>query len=288
MSKLSTAAGATKTPEPAYDTSSEVLSGTDDTGEVGFTETGVDFSDDIADFNPMTYEQVVSQLAEPLDRDVVKQRQGAYNSMLDYLEWTTVVKQLNAIFGYGHWTTEVTNLSDMAMDDSGIPMGVRATVKLSVAFPSTLNHYGPLAVYENVGFHAVQPFKNGNRTWESYEVSVKSAVHDALKRCAVNLGNQFGLSLYEKESRTSGTTTTAQTRTPAATGTTSGGQSEQDVDGGYFCEACGKAITGYTAKSSGKTYTAQQLANFSKNDCDGHIFCYDHKAQYVSEHGGRH
>ena len=283
MGKLSQAAGssATATPPASSDTASVTFDEALPDTEV------VDFSDSDTLLTLSTYEQVVAQLEADLDRARVKQREGYRGSMLDYLEWTTTVRQLNSIFGYGHWSTEVTNITDLALDDDGIPMGARATVKLRVYFPNekgVYDHYEmPEATYENVGFSTTRANRDGKRTWDAYDMAVKGAVSDALKRCAVNLGNQFGLSLYEKGVATASATPTAQTGSaarPAATGVytsqTAGGDEPA-------CEACGKTIAGYTSKS-GKTYTTEQLVNYSTRDCDGHVFCYEHKQAWLNSH----
>lgn len=49
--------------------------------------------------------------------------------------------------------------------------------------------------------------------------------------------------------------------------------------GAPLCEICGVALKGYTT-NAGKAYTADQMAEYSRRDCEGHIYCYDHKKAY--------
>jgi hypothetical protein len=51
----------------------------------------------------------------------------------------------------------------------------------------------PLAVYED---GAVGEAVNQPSLGDAHDLALKSAISGALKRCAVNLGDQFGLSLY--------------------------------------------------------------------------------------------
>lgn len=222
-------------------------------------------------------------LDEPLDPRVVKQRKGygkdrnGKDKMLDYLEWFTVVRQLNRIFGYGKWTTEVVDIKDMGSSRhedpqfDGVPIVVRATV--------TLRLHGPLwCEYTNVGTCGNAPrtkkYVPGRGmvdcdpyyTWDGYEMAVKGAVSDALKRAATALGDQFGLSLYEKED------TAVEPTAPAPT---AANVSEADGGDDYAeCEDCGKEIKGYVSRD-GKEYTTRDLVAISKKYANGHVLCYN-------------
>jgi recombination DNA repair RAD52 pathway protein len=55
----------------------------------------------------------------------------------------------------------------------------------------------PLAVYED---GAVGDAVNQPSLGDAHDLALKSAISGALKRCAVNLGDQFGLSLYREGS----------------------------------------------------------------------------------------
>ncbi|MFP3991336.1 Rad52/Rad22 family DNA repair protein [Streptomyces sp. E11-3] len=69
----------------------------------------------------------------------------------------------------------------------------RVTMRLTCFDP----HGAPLGPFEDssneTGF---QP-----KLGEAHELALKSATSGALKRCAMNLGNQFGLSLYAERTR---------------------------------------------------------------------------------------
>ncbi len=119
-----------------------------------------------------------------------------------HLEAYHVRVTLNRIFGYGRWsaTTMLCDLvfetetpSKMAGNGSRWTVCYKAKVCLSVNSP-----YGsPLASYTEyaVGDAANQP----SRAY-AHDFAMKTAESQALKRCAVNFGDQFGLSLYNKGS----------------------------------------------------------------------------------------
>ena len=110
-----------------------------------------------------------------------------------------VTAHLIRTFGFGNFDTRILSL-DLVFehnrtDNNGKPsprwdVCYRATVELTVR-----NRRGEtVATYENVSTGTAENQKRG----DAHDLSSKSAVSLALKRCAINLGDQFGLSLYNK------------------------------------------------------------------------------------------
>jgi len=127
----------------------------------------------------------ITTLRKGLDPAVVKQRpQGG--RAVSYVTGGYIKGRLNEVFGFGGWDSEITEL--VAMDDPRGPWA-RATVRLTVRFEDG-NH----ATRHDVGFGSASPKQHDGR-----ELAGKEAATDALKRAAASLGNQFGLSLYDKD-----------------------------------------------------------------------------------------
>lgn len=231
-----------------------------------------------------TYASVVEILASPLDPANVKERKGFNGEMLRYLDGKYVIKTLNRIFGYGNWGYYTSAVTDMALDpETHIPMAVSANVTLWVQFPG---EDGRRAEFSDTGFgENVQPgFWDAEkkirvlkpRTWGGYEMARKGAVTDALKRCAANLGDQFGLSLKGKEDgpASAGTTSAPSSSTRSGAPTPEAGTGVENT-----CEVCGEELRGYTTKT-GKTYTTADMVKFSLRDT-GKVLCYTHKKEHL-------
>ena len=110
-----------------------------------------------------------------------------------------VTAHLIRTFGFGNFDTRILSLDLVfehnRLDNNGRPgprwdVCYRATVELTVR-----NRRGEtVATYENVSTGTAENQKRG----DAHDLSSKSAVSLATKRCAINLGDQFGLSLYNK------------------------------------------------------------------------------------------
>lgn len=110
-----------------------------------------------------------------------------------------VTAHLIRTFGFGNFDTRILSLDlvfeNNRTDNNGKPsfrwdVCYRATVELTVR-----NRRGEtVATYENVSTGTAENQKRG----DAHDLSSKSAVSLATKRCAINLGDQFGLSLYNK------------------------------------------------------------------------------------------
>lgn len=235
------------------------------------------------------YLRITQQLEQPLDRSLVKTRlknpkqpKGPNNPLLDYLDWRTVVRTLNRIFGYGHWEMDVKDIKYLGeWEKSGAPKVVVATVALTVTLRDGDERYLDSASYTNVGVGEVH-----YDSCSGVDMAVKGAIWDGVKRCATALGEQFGITLYDDESPNTeidssdeerATTARVSTFKPRTTPPSNG---HNDVGESFECEDCGKQVRGYTSKT-GKTYTAEDLYNMSVKYA-GAGYCYDCKAKHTN------
>lgn len=123
---------------------------------------------------------------------------------LSYLEAWDVKAHLTRIFGFGNWDSEVADYAYVATreyeanNDKKTPMVeviYRARVQLTIRdqYGNRLCRHSEVAVGSTSG--------PANMLGEHHDNAVKTAASDALKRCAINLGTQFGLSLYDNGNR---------------------------------------------------------------------------------------
>lgn len=128
---------------------------------------------------------------------VAKRSQGG--KQLSYLESWDVRAHLIRMFGFCNFDIELTDqhLVDVREYETqdGKPMVEPmwfARVQLTIRSSDGMQ----LAVYSDasVGSNAGPEYLLA----ESHDNAIKTATSDALKRCAINLGNQFGLSLYDQ------------------------------------------------------------------------------------------
>lgn len=152
-------------------------------------------------FTNLTYEQY-EQLMKPLNTRRVSSKTGGRGKRLSFLEVWDVKAHLIRVFGFGGWSWAVTETKfvyeteDPDLDDNGKQKernGVPLT-QWNVAYSAlgTLTIHQLNAQYAEA---AVGHSKNPQRG-EAHDNALKNAESDAIKRAAINLGTQFGLSLY--------------------------------------------------------------------------------------------
>lgn len=119
-----------------------------------------------------------------------------------YLAAWDVRAHLTRIFGYGGWDFTVRDLTEVETRMTG-EIGGKGDDR--PRWSSVYRCTGRLVIQAN---HAVIPgavvyedasvgdSTNQVTPGDAHDLALKSAVSGALKRCAVNLGTQFGLSLY--------------------------------------------------------------------------------------------
>lgn len=141
----------------------------------------------------LTEKQLKALLGDLNPKRVASRTQSG--SKLSYLEAWDVRATLIRVFGFGGWSADVIR-EDLLLDERDIPKSgggktnFRVTYKVTVrlTIPQTGATYTESAVSSQAGsvFGDVADF------------AIKTAASDALKRCAMNLGTQFGLSLYNR------------------------------------------------------------------------------------------
>lgn len=138
----------------------------------------------------------VDALLRPINpRRVLRDNKG-----MAHVSQQDVRAHLTRVFGFGGWSSEVADLTlvreapgkdNKTGQDKGWAVTYRATVRLTVRDP----HGTPVAVYEDV---ATGTSPNLPTLGDAHDFACKVAVSMALKRAATNLGDGFGLSLYNK------------------------------------------------------------------------------------------
>lgn len=117
---------------------------------------------------------------------------------MSHVEAWDIRAHLNRIFGFARWSADLTDLHMIYEQETTTRAGkpaykvaYRATVRLAVCSPeegALLASYTEAAAGESL----MPDFKRA----DCHDMAIKTAESQAFKRCAVNLGTQFGLSLY--------------------------------------------------------------------------------------------
>jgi hypothetical protein len=157
---------------------------------------------------PKLTEQQVAFLLSPISDKRVRNLRG-----MSHLEAWDVRRQLIRIFGFDGFTVETLKLDlvhengnpnyrkkNKQGEEYGAPYTAwtivyRAEVRLTVKAVDGR----PLTVFEDA---AAGDAVNQPSVGDAHDLAMKTALSQALKRCAVNLGDQFGLSLYNDGSQT--------------------------------------------------------------------------------------
>lgn len=136
----------------------------------------------------------IEQLLQPIrnERILADGKGNAHVSQQD------ITAHLTRVFGFGHWDTDLLTC-DLVFEDARDGKGrydvcYRATVRLTVKDPDG----NEVCHYEDGSTGTAQNQKRG----DAHDLAMKSAISLSLKRCAKSLGDQFGLSLYNKGQRT--------------------------------------------------------------------------------------
>lgn len=145
----------------------------------------------------------VAQLLKPINPRRVTLLDG-----MSHLEAYDVRAHLDRIFGFARWSADVLDVELLFEEIDGEPpshelawkrrvsVGYRATLRLTVCAPdgTVLATYTECATGDATNF----PIK---KRADAHDFSIKTAASQALKRCATNLGDNFGLSLYRNGSQ---------------------------------------------------------------------------------------
>ena len=139
-------------------------------------------------------EAQVAALLQPLAPDRVARTHDG----MSHLEGWDIRAQLNRVLGFARWSADLTDIAmlyeEKTMTKSNREawrVAWRATVRLRVQSPGgcQLASWTEAAVGE-----ALMP---DSKRGDAHDMAIKTAETQALKRCAINLGTRFGLSLYD-------------------------------------------------------------------------------------------
>ncbi|MDX9742252.1 MAG: Rad52/Rad22 family DNA repair protein [Arcobacteraceae bacterium] len=140
----------------------------------------------------MFTKEQIEQLEQELDSNRIKSRSKG-NVNLSYLEGFDVIETANSIFGFGNWSYSITTLNLVSEEQNSNQNTVicyKAIVRLTVQDTT----HSKSIHREDIGFGT----GISKTLADAHEGAGKEAVTDALKRGLKSLGNQFGLSLYDK------------------------------------------------------------------------------------------
>ncbi len=133
-------------------------------------------------------------LLMPIKPGRVSQAQG-----MSHVEAYEVIAHLNRIFGFEGWDKEILACELLFETDSGNEGRSKWTVAYKASMRLTVRDGDGVTVCikEDV---SVGDAQNQPSRADAHDLAMKSAVSTALKRCAKDLGDQYGLSLYAKGS----------------------------------------------------------------------------------------
>jgi len=136
-------------------------------------------------------------LLRPLNGVRVAKRSGGGGKQLSYLEAWDVRAHLIRVFGFGNFDLELEEESlvfqrdkKMSNGNDGWEVAYKAVVRLTLRDPRGAF----IATYRE---GAVGSADGSSGLGDLHDNALKQAVSDAVKRCAINLGSAFGLSLYD-------------------------------------------------------------------------------------------
>jgi recombination DNA repair RAD52 pathway protein len=151
-------------------------------------------------------------LGRPLDKDRVASRRGDGKN-LSYLEAWDVKAHLTRIFGYCGWDSILADYRGVfergydrvERNKDGSPTG-ETTPMIEIAYSAKVQlsvrceHGVVIATHCEAAVGQANVTQTNASRGDAHDNALKQAESDALKRCAINLGTQFGLSLYNNGS----------------------------------------------------------------------------------------
>lgn len=138
---------------------------------------------------------VCPELAKPLSREYVSQRQEGYGDRkitLSYLEGWRVIDEMNRIFGHDGWERRTVQMDLITEDNIKTKAGHDA---FGVAYMAKVELTVLGVVREGYGYGSGIDRGRG----KAHEGAIKEAETDAMKRAAMTFGYPLGLALYDKK-----------------------------------------------------------------------------------------
>lgn len=141
-------------------------------------------------------------LRKPLNSTrVAKRSQGG--QQLSYLEAWDVKAHLTRVFGFGNWDLQMLDyrhVDTRQYESSGNPPKPMIEVVYSARMQLTIRDPQGREVCQHSEAAVGSASGPATMLGDHHDNALKTAASDALKRCAINMGTQFGLSLYDKGS----------------------------------------------------------------------------------------
>ena len=127
------------------------------------------------------------QLLKGINPSRIAKRQGGGGKSLSYLEAWEVKAHLIRIFGFGGWSWNVLK-AELAFEEKN----EKGQWNVGYKVVGRLYIHSLECDYSEAAVGSASLSQRG----EAHDMAIKTAESDALKRAAINLGDQFGLSLY--------------------------------------------------------------------------------------------
>ena len=156
-------------------------------------------------------EQLIGRLRQPLDMSRVKRRQSSGQATVPYLEGFSVIEAANDLFEF-RWSFDlVSEPRIMRWDKTVTAYDSRLRKKMPVLGEDGRPLSEPVGVVYITGQIEIELDEKAyshadvgrctftGDTPEALDMAIAGAATDCLKRCFRQLGEQFGLSLYDKE-----------------------------------------------------------------------------------------
>jgi recombination DNA repair RAD52 pathway protein len=131
---------------------------------------------------------------EQLLKPINPTRVGKDGKGFSHLEAWDVRAHLIRIFGFTGWSSELVALEQVFETETQRDGKSRWTVAYRATVKLTIHDDWPKAIYTEA---AIGDSQNNPSRADAHDMAIKTAESQAFKRCAVNLGDQFGLSLYK-------------------------------------------------------------------------------------------
>jgi len=127
------------------------------------------------------------QLLKGINANRVASRRGGGGKSLSYVEAFDIKAHMIRIFGFGEWSWDVlsADLVFAIQGERNWEVGYRVIGRL------TIHATGATYTEAAVGIASLPS------VGEAHDMAVKTGESDAFKRAAINLGDNFGLSLYK-------------------------------------------------------------------------------------------
>lgn len=150
--------------------------------------------------------EIIEKLKEPLSKDAIKTRKGTGTEQLSYIPGYAAIETANRIFGFGNWDSEIISLKEVARTEYEKPpykAGEDPKPMISISYlchsKLTVKNGDSTTSHEDTGYGDGVAGNSAYGIGSCIELATKEAVTDALKRCLRYYGEQFGLSLYDKD-----------------------------------------------------------------------------------------